>query len=126
MLFIKKFLKRRLKRRDKKKKRLKLWSKSHKRVWMYLVPNYIVSSKSKNSRMGKGKGSFVKWVIRVKAGFTFLELIKIQPKKVKNIISKINRALKVQVSVFNPDPIYYAALTHTPFKYTYYGQSIFL
>jgi ribosomal protein L16/L10AE len=32
-------------------------SKNYK-IWVNLLPNYIISKKSKNSRMGKGKGSF--------------------------------------------------------------------
>ena len=41
--------------------------------WFFLTANYPVTKKSKNSRMGKGKGSFLRWQIRVPFNLIFLE-----------------------------------------------------
>jgi ribosomal protein L16/L10AE len=126
LLIVRRFLKKKLRRRDKKKKKIRFWSRSHKAVWLYLVPNFIISKKSKNSRMGKGKGLFLKWVIRVKTGFVFLELNKIHPKKVFNVISRLVRLLKVKVSVIKKEATEYSLSTHSCYKFQYYGQSIYL
>jgi ribosomal protein L16/L10AE len=55
-------------------KRRKKFNKFKKRkVWVFLKPNQPISKKSKNSRMGKGKGSFLRWVTRLPRGFILME-----------------------------------------------------
>lgn len=44
------------------------------KVWLNLKANYPISKKSKNSRMGKGKGKFLRWLIILKPMQAFLEL----------------------------------------------------
>jgi ribosomal protein L16/L10AE len=39
--------------------------KNTKKIWLFLHKNYPLTKKSKNSRMGKGKGSFVRFCPRV-------------------------------------------------------------
>lgn len=39
---------------------LKLKRKKFNKFWLFLNKNYPISTKSKNSRMGKGKGSFLR------------------------------------------------------------------
>lgn len=41
--------------------------------WLFAVSNFNLSKKSKNARMGKGRGGMVKWVFRIKANSKFLE-----------------------------------------------------
>ena len=41
--------------------------------WIKLSLNYPITKKSKNSRMGKGKGGFLRWTINLKKNFIFLE-----------------------------------------------------
>lgn len=41
--------------------------------WITLKLNFPMSKKSKNSRMGKGKGSFLRWVLRVGANSILLK-----------------------------------------------------
>lgn len=41
--------------------------------WFYLIANFPLTKKSKNSRMGKGKGDFLRWVIKVPSNLIFLE-----------------------------------------------------
>ncbi len=55
--------------------RAKIKYKLNKKYWVFLSKNYPISSKSKNSRMGKGKGAFVRWSIRLKKYFIFFEIL---------------------------------------------------
>ena len=43
--------------------------------WFFLSGNYPISKKSKNSRMGKGKGIFLRWSIMILNNFFFLEFL---------------------------------------------------
>jgi ribosomal protein L16/L10AE len=71
LTFLKKIIKKVVKRKRKKKNRKKkgqmmVQGKSNRKkwkafkIWFFLLPNYVFSKKSKNSRMGKGKGSFLR------------------------------------------------------------------
>ena len=59
-----------LKRHKRSFKNKSIYSK---RVLFWLRKNYIVSRKSKNARMGKGKGKFLRYAIRVPANYMILE-----------------------------------------------------
>lgn len=50
------FMRKFLKRFTKSKKRFFKFSK----VWVFIRPNHVMTKKSKNSRMGKGKGTFIR------------------------------------------------------------------
>ncbi len=80
--FLKPLLKKILKAKYSKKKQ--------KKTWIQLKSNFPVSKKSKNSRMGKGKGSFFRWVVKIKKNTIFLEVITISNLILKNFIKKIN------------------------------------
>lgn len=43
--------------------------------WFFLKANFPLTKKSKNARMGKGKGMFLRWVIKLPANFIFLEFL---------------------------------------------------
>lgn len=43
--------------------------------WFFLKANFPVSKKSKNSRMGKGVGLFLRWAIRLNPNIYFLEIL---------------------------------------------------
>lgn len=53
-----------------------------KKIWLFLFKNYPLTRKSKNARMGKGKGSLVRYCARILKnqnifefiGFTFMEI----------------------------------------------------
>lgn len=64
-----KLLRKKIKKNLKKKKKKYLSRK----IWLNLKPNYPISKKSKNSRMGKGKGSFLRWVVLIKPMQCFIE-----------------------------------------------------
>lgn len=50
-----------------------------KKFWIFLAPNIILSSKSTNSRMGAGVGSYVRLAINLKVGKTFIEFKNYSP-----------------------------------------------
>jgi ribosomal protein L16/L10AE len=52
------FLKKCLKKLNLKKKKEKKNSFKNFKIWVGLLPNSVMSKKSKNARMGKGKGMF--------------------------------------------------------------------
>jgi len=68
-------LKRALKRLSKKNKISKIFKK--KNVWVFWKPNYPLTKKSKNSRMGKGKGAFLRWSFRIPAHFNIFQIIEV-------------------------------------------------
>lgn len=41
--------------------------------WFFLFGNFPITKKSKNARMGKGKGIFLRWSIRLPLNYIFLE-----------------------------------------------------
>ena len=62
------------------KKKIKFflnWKKKffNRNLWIFLKGNTPISKKSKNSRMGKGKGSFLRLSCRLKKNFIFLEFL---------------------------------------------------
>lgn len=65
LLYVKKILKKIVNKNIKKR--------SQKRIWFFFSKNWTLTKKSKNSRMGKGKGSFLRWCYRMRAGTALLE-----------------------------------------------------
>ena len=53
--------------------KFKYSSNSYFKIWVILKGNFPVSKKSKNSRMGKGKGSFNRWIIKLSQGHVLME-----------------------------------------------------
>lgn len=58
--------------------------------WIFLNRNTPISKKSKNSRMGKGKGSFLRLSSRLKKNLIFIEFLNIN----LIILNKINTFFK--------------------------------
>lgn len=56
--------------------------------WIFLTLNYPLTKKSKNARMGKGKGNFFRWSVLLNYNFIFLEFNNLYFLK-KFIIKKI-------------------------------------
>lgn len=71
----------------------------NRKIWLNLKSNFPVSKKAKNSRMGKGKGVFLRWVVRVRPfsvffsffGFSFYVLTKLK--------RRINHLLKSKIFI---------------------------
>jgi ribosomal protein L16/L10AE len=55
-------------------------------LWIFITRNYPISKKPKNSRMGKGKGKFVRLCTRVPKNFVFLEFLNINIILLKKIV----------------------------------------
>lgn len=79
-----KLLRRRFKITLKKKKKTSL----NRKIWLNLKSNYPISKKPKNSRMGKGKGSFFRWSIRLKPMVCFMEFYGFHPLVLHKILLK--------------------------------------
>lgn len=80
------------------KKKLKFFLTLRKKIfnnnlWIFLQGNLPVSKKSKNSRMGKGKGSFLRLSCRVKKNMIFMEFLNLNYiilNKITNYFKKKN------------------------------------
>lgn len=92
-LYIRKFLKKSI----KPKKRF-FFDKS---VWVFIRPNHVMTKKSKNSRMGKGKGAFVRWCALIQKGFIFIEFKDLSPITLKKYSLKLEKKLKVPISLIH-------------------------
>jgi ribosomal protein L16/L10AE len=67
---------------------LKFKIRKFNKIWIFVNKNYPISTKSKNSRMGKGKGSFLRWTFRLARFSTFLELASLDFLKIKKFKKK--------------------------------------
>ena len=98
-IFMTRRIMRKIRKRRKKRKSKQKPLKQRKNVWFFLFPNFILSKKSKNSRMGKGKGSIKRWVIRIKPGTVFLEFKNISFWKLFYIVSKLKNLLRMKLKI---------------------------
>lgn len=90
-LYIRKFLKKTLKRK-------KIFRKDS-RAWVFIRPNHVMTKKSKNARMGKGKGAFVRWCSLLQKGFLFVEFENISIIKLKKYAHKLEKKIKVPIAL---------------------------
>ena len=105
---IRKFLKRFLKRRRKKirtyfrvVKRLRRRRRAKFRaIWVMLVFNFPLTKKSKNSRMGKGKGLFVRWTSRYRGGQKFIEFNQISSYRIRHFFYILHYRIPVKFTVW--------------------------
>jgi ribosomal protein L16/L10AE len=76
----------------------------NKKVWLFLHKNYPLTKKSKNARMGKGKGALARYCSRIVKNHNLFEFSGFNLKEVlflKNIfLKKINIPLKIQGNFF--------------------------
>ena len=63
------------------------------KIWVTLKANFPVSKKSKNSRMGKGKGSFSRWIIKINQGSVFMEFKNVNYIRIKKLNNYWNKML---------------------------------
>jgi len=100
-----------LKRMLKKKYIVKRTLRRTRKVWFFLKKNTPLTKKSKNSRMGKGKGSVLRWAIRFKKNFIFAETQNINIYFLKMICLFVEKKLNMKINYIR-----------TPFKkQTYLG-----
>ena len=91
--FIRKFIKKLLK---KQKRFIKI-----QRVWVFIRPNHVLTKKGKNSRMGKGKGSFIRWCSLIEKGFIFAEFTGISSIRLQKYALKLEKKFKIPLQIIN-------------------------
>ena len=86
------------------KKKLKFFLNLRKKIlnknlWIFLQGNTPISKKSKNSRMGKGKGSLLRMSCRVKKNTIFMEFLNLNYIILQKIVLhfRIKNNLNVQI-----------------------------
>jgi len=63
------------------------YSKNFKiKLWIFFLSNFFISKKSKNSRMGKGKGCFYRHSTRLEKNFIILKFYKFNILRIKKLI----------------------------------------
>ena len=82
----------RLLRKTLMKRTLEMYTVREK-VWYFGKTYFYLQKKSKNSRMGKGKGSADRKVLKLKKNFIFFEFSGISLYKLKWFVNKINKKL---------------------------------
>lgn len=110
-IFILRKILRKLKK--KKPKRRKITLNKTRLIWFVLFPNFIISKKSKNSRMGKGKGELERWTIRIRSGLVFLEFRGFSLNKVKGIQTKFQKNVQIKLNILSNILFFYPTLKNT-------------
>ena len=67
------------------------------KVWIFLKANFPISRKSKNARMGKGKGAFNRWIIKLNRGHIFIEFSNVNEIRLKKLANYWNKMLGFNV-----------------------------
>jgi len=88
--FLRKFFKRFIKRR-----RRRVRSYFRRCVWLFIRPNYVLTHKSKNARMGKGKGNFKRWCTIVYPGRVFIEHLNASARVYIKYRNKMRKKMKL-------------------------------
>jgi ribosomal protein L16/L10AE len=97
-----------------------------KKVWLFLHKNYPLTKKSKNARMGKGKGTIARYCSRVLqnhnlfefSGFNINELISLR--KIFN--KKVGIPIKINTSFFSNKSYKYTNLSEKFFIFRKYQK----
>lgn len=91
-----------------------------KKVWYNIVSNHVIQCKSKNSRMGKGKGLFERRIIRLPKNRILFEFSGISFYKLKHFVKKINKKLNFKTSIFFNHKNYFKTATKHNLIFNYY------
>lgn len=91
------------------------------KIWYFGRPNFYIQKKSKNSRMGKGKGLIERKVIRIRRGVVLFEFLGVNVAKLKKLIKKINKYLNVKFFIITKENINFN-LWSKKNKYLYYYE----
>lgn len=74
-------------------------SSQHFKIWVFLKANFPISKKSKNSRMGKGKGAFNRWLIKLPQGHTMVEFTNVNPLQVSKLRRYWEKVLNFRINL---------------------------
>ncbi len=69
-------------------------AKTFRLFWVNLFPNYPLSKKTQNSRMGKGKGKIKVWATRLRSGTVLFEFNRLRFGKMKFCSKQISARIK--------------------------------
>lgn len=72
-------------------------------LWMFLQGNLPVSKKSKNSRMGKGKGSFLRLSCRVNKNMIFMEFLNLNCIILNKIVAFFKKKNNLSIKIIKKD-----------------------
>ena len=109
------------------KKKIKFFFKKKKRnfskIWFFLKKNYPISQKSKNSRMGKGKGIFERMVSRVNKNKIFLEFSNLNLILLKKLVISLKKKTNISTSLIfkKTKKIFFKKIDHS--YYNFYRRS---
>ncbi len=70
------------------------------KVWLFLPQNYPITKKSKNARMGKGKGSVARYCSRVWQNHNLFEFRGFNVGDVYKLKTLFQRKLKIPISIY--------------------------
>ena len=86
------------------KKKLKFFLTLKKKIfnrnlWIFLKGNLPISKKSKNSRMGKGKGSFLRLACRIKKNTILLEFLNLNFLILNKLVTSFKKKNNINVKI---------------------------
>ena len=92
---------------------------SFRKVWYSISANQVIQCKSKNSRMGKGKGLVNRKIIRVYKNTILFEFMGVPFYKLLLITKKINKKLNFKIGVISKNNNLYKSTfkLNTPIRY---------
>lgn len=95
---------------------------NYKKVWYNIVANHVIQCKSKNSRMGKGKGLFERRIIRVTKNTMLFEFLGLPYLKLKFLVKKINKKLGIKTSLYFNKYNFFKKIYKKNYQLIYYNK----
>ena len=71
------------------------------KVWIRIFPDYPVTKKPAETRMGKGKGNPEEWVAKIKPGRILFELSGVEEDLAKSALTNASRKLPVLTKIIS-------------------------
>ena len=95
---------------------------NYKKVWYNIVANHVIQCKSKNSRMGKGKGLFERRIIRVSKNTILFEFLGVSIFKLKFLVKKINKKLGIKTALIIKRVNFYKIVSNKGINSIYFNK----
>jgi len=70
-------------------------------VWFFITPNFLIQKKSKNSRMGKGKGLVERKTVRLRKNVPIFEFYGFPFPLLKRMLFKLNKKMNLKLRLIN-------------------------
>lgn len=90
------------------------------KIWYFGRINFALQKKSKNSRMGKGKGLVERNIIKIRRGVTIFEFKGVSRSKIIWLTKEINKKLKIKIICFFKKTDIFYKIWSKKNKYSYY------